>query len=131
MALAAGAPLRIIDLLVQECPEVLELTNKFGATPLHVAMTHRSADEVVDGLLQHDPWHRTLQLLTQDGDLPIHMAARVGCTRHVAQQLLDPCPEHVRARNGAGWTPTELAVQNGNCPEEVRLYFQEMEDSII
>jgi hypothetical protein len=131
MALAAGAPLRIIHLLVRECPEVLELANKFGAIPLHVALERRAGDDVVDDLLRHDPGHRTWHRSTPNGDLPIHVAARVGCTRHVAQQLLDPCPEHVRARNDAGWIPMELAVQSGNCPEEVLQYFQEMEDSII
>ena len=130
MALAAGAPLHIIDVLVQEGPEVLEQTNKFGATPLHVALAHRAADAVVDCLLQHDVRHRALHM-DGDGDFPMHTAARAGCTLHVAQCLLDPCPEQVRARNGAGWTPLELAVEYGNCSEEVLQYFQEIAESII
>lgn len=123
MALMAGAPEKVIELLVKEAPDVLLQVNKFGETPLHVALRCHSPDDVVEVLTKtcanaihaHDKQH---------GNLPIHTAAMNGCTVRVAKDLLELWPEMIHETNGDGLTPMDLALRYEKCSEEIVRLFQ-------
>jgi ankyrin repeat protein len=121
-------------MLIKEDPDSHELRNKFGETPLHVAIKQdaelseqlRSTDddvaEFVLGLLPPD----VVRIRDARGNLPLHVAAAHGCSVHVAKGLLEAWPESIRERSGEPDEPTPLAlaIQRGKCDEPVlRLLF--------
>jgi ankyrin repeat protein len=118
IAIHSGASLPILELLIQQAPEVLTKTNKFGETPLHLALKKGSQNEpVVDFLLQSD----TLATEARDdkGNLPIHNAAAFGCLPNVAKSLIKLRPEVIHEVNKEGLTPMACAIQHNRCNKEV------------
>jgi hypothetical protein len=130
MAVAAGAPLSVIEILIKEADDILLKPNKYGETPVHIALLLHSADEVIETLIRYGP--KALHMRDQEnGNLPIHNAAVFGCSVHVAKALLEKWPELVLERNAANLTPIELALQSEKCSEDVLRLLEITAESII
>lgn len=131
MAVAAGASLAVIELLATEAKEILYKTNKFGETPLHVALRSHASDTVIECLIRHGPNARHMRDKA-NANLPIHVAAASGCSIHVARMLLEKWPELIVERNGAHLKASEVALKGGNCSKEViRLFSTAAEPPIV
>jgi ankyrin repeat protein len=127
MAIRSRAPRSVLEMLIKEDPDSHALRNKFGETPLHVAIK-QDAEPTEDGS-SDDVAEFLLQLLHPDvvrirdarGNLPLHVAAVHGCSVHVAKGLLEAWPESILERSGEPdeSTPLELAIQRGKCDEHV------------
>lgn len=129
-----------VEMLIHAAPHVLSRTNKFGETPLHVALGSHCPANIVEILLcdpadlhcsEHNgevSYHTDemlcacAALLVQDrkhGNLPLHVAALRGCGVAVALLLVALKPETLQVKNDEGFTPYELAVLCGKCPSDV------------
>lgn len=129
MAVAAGAPLSVIEMLVKLGGGILLKPNKFGETPLHIALLSHSSDNVIETLIRFGP--NSLQMRdNKSANLPIHIAARSGCSVRVAKAMLKEWPELILERNEVNLTPNELAVQSGNCSEDVLRLFKMTAEAI-
>lgn len=117
MAVIAGASVGVLELLIKEAPDVLLLTNKLGETPLHLALQQTRNEDVVELLLRCEP--KAIRVRDKHGDLPIHVAARSGCSIHIGKDLLELWPESIHETNGSSLTPMVLAIQHGNCSDDV------------
>jgi hypothetical protein len=127
MAIRSRAPRSVLEMLVKEDPDSHALRNKFGETPLHVAIRQDAEWSEEDG--SKDTAEVLLELLHPDvlrirdgrGNLPLHVAAVHGCSVHVAKGLLEAWPGSIRERSGEpdAPTPLELAIQRGKCDEHV------------
>jgi hypothetical protein len=136
MALASTsrkATLECIEMLIHGAPEVLSMTNKYGETPLHVALSHYAPAVIVERMLcnpeEKEGHPKTPETLCgcaalsmaekRHGNLPIHVAAMHGCPVSVALLFLELKPEMIRAKNRHGMTPYNVAMLSGKCTEDV------------
>jgi ankyrin repeat protein len=118
MAIVAGAPLAVVEMLIKEADDVLLKANKFGETPLHSALMCRRDSDMVQVLIGCGPGAVRLQE-KQHGNLPIHTAATAGLSVNVAKCLIKTWPESIHEKNVDGLTPLEVAAQTNKCSEEV------------
>lgn len=124
MAVQANAPLAVIEMMIKEADEILMKTNKYGETPLHLALKEKEGrddstqEELVQLLLRN---HASAVLRVRDvgGNLPIHVAVMHGCSVHVAKDLLEIWLDAIHEVNEQDMTPMELAVKHGKCSDEV------------
>jgi len=142
MAIQSHAPIAVLEMLVKAGSETSEESillkrNKFGETPLHIALRARDRDEelgpkdremidemIVEMLLKSSPDSSRIRCgKEKGGNLPIHLAAMYGCSVHVAKDLLETWPESIHEKNGDGLTPMELANRHGHCSNEVMRLF--------
>lgn len=125
MAIQAKAPLGTLELLIKYGRDTLAETNKFGETPLHLALynaNHKTAHETVSLLLKCFP--QAVHVRDKKGNLPIHVAATHGCSVKVAKDLLEVWPESIHETDATGLTPTELALQSGKFDDHVLRLFE-------
>ena len=118
MALEAGACLAVIELLIKGAPEYLLETNKFGETPLHVAIRRHASEDVIRVLLAHGKYALEFRE-DRYGNMPIHVAACVGCSVHVAKDILELWPSMIHQMNYYEKSPIDLAIEGGKCSPEV------------
>lgn len=114
MAVANRSSLHVLDMLINAAPEVVHCTNKYGETPLHVAL-HRTPldDETVELLLQADEENQALKMAEdRGGNLPIHLALLNQASLSMVVQLLTRFPHAVRVANKDGLLPFDLAKGN-------------------
>jgi ankyrin repeat protein len=123
--MAIGAPLNILELLVLEAPEIRMETNKYGETPLHLALKQLSHEATIQLLLREEALH----MRDAHGRLPIHVLASKGGSVQVAKDLLELWPAQIQEQVD-GKTPLELAVQYGQCSPEVVRLLQMTNDSL-
>jgi ankyrin repeat protein len=105
IAIQAGAPCSVLELLIQRAPEVLLKTDKFGRTPLHLALTkgfHVPMDEV-ELLLSSDT--SAVDVRDDHGYLPVDYAVQYGCGDDVARRLAECSAGGLGAINPEGFTP--------------------------
>lgn len=120
MAIAAGATLSVIEILIAEAPDVLTMGNKYGSTPLHVALDRGADSNMIDLLLSSEDGKKAARVPDRiGGNLPIHVAATKGCSVEVAKSLLKAYPNAIHAENGKRKNPLEVALESGRCCEEV------------
>ncbi len=129
MALRSGAPQTVIEMLLRAQPDVIALTDKFGMTSLHIAVSDAKtvdseeesapiALEVVEMLLSLD------SKLAQTPDkvsynLPLHTACQGGCSVAVAKALMKAYPPAIRIENKDGMRPLDVAKSFGKCGNDV------------
>ena len=126
MAIAAGAPVNVIGLIVGEVrgKGILQLVDKHGETPLHFAVAGRSSDEVVDLLCEATETVGLMHVKDKSGNLPVHIAAMKGCSTSVAKRLLLLFPQSIHETNNEMKTPLDLALEHGKCSDEVVRLFE-------
>lgn len=114
MAVVNRSSLHVLDMLINAGPEVVHCTNKYGETPLHLALrTYPLDDETVELLLQADDENQALMVADhRGGNLPIHLALMNNASLSIVVQLLTRFPHAVRVTNKDGQLPIDLA--NGN-----------------
>jgi ankyrin repeat protein len=117
MAVSSGAPLGVIEMLIKDADDVVLMTNKYGETPLHLALMQHDS-EVVQVLIGCGPDALRIRDM-KHGNLPIHTAAVAGLSVHVAKYLIETWPESIHEKNADGLTPLDIAAKNTNCSEEV------------
>jgi ankyrin repeat protein len=125
LAVQSRAPCGVVEMLIKEDRGVLLFKNKFGETPIHVALQHGApvsdtACDIAELLLQYSP-SEVPKTRDERGDLPLHVAATNGCSVHVAKGLLEAWPASVHELSAPPYclTPLELAVKHGKCSENV------------
>jgi hypothetical protein len=52
------------------------------------------------------------------GNLPIHVAAMMGCSETIVKELLSLYPDSIFEKNSLGLTPVDLALEYGRCNGE-------------
>ena len=133
MAIQAGAPLNVVERILREDSDQALLQNKFGMTPLHVALSSPSKDEdIVILFLVEDKEHRfTVSGIKdkQHGNLPLHTAAMTGCSIDVAKELLLLHPESIHEKNKQSKTPLDLAIEYSQCSDKVIRLLEISDDS--
>jgi len=118
-----------IQFLLDACAGLVIERNMFSELPLHVlcwkkVMDNEVAIDVLKLLLEACPDSISVQTSPDldDGDLPLHKAARVK-SKAFCKVLVDAYPESVRRENGYGALPFHHACKNG-CPETVEYLFK-------
>lgn len=118
IAVQSRAPPVVLELLIRHAPEVLAMTNKFGETPLHLALQHGPVGrEAAELLLRHGP--EAVRARDRGGDLPLHHAACHGAAADVVRRVVEIWPEVIHEVNKEGLTPMACAIQHGHCDKEV------------
>jgi uncharacterized protein YjfI (DUF2170 family) len=120
MLIASGkAALSTIELLIEEEESVLTKTNKFGETPLHVAISAHANEEVIKVLVGRIP--AALQMHEKfHGNLPIHVAIVSHSPANIVKALLWAYPEAIQEPNNDHLTPGELAMRlDEETPEDI------------
>lgn len=118
IAIAHGAPFDVIEMLTSNTGrEVLEFTNKFGQTPLMVALLSHADECIVRYLLSLYP--DALHVPDNNGNLPIHVAAKCGAGDRTFEILLESWPTSGTEVNGEGLKASDIAIRHGNCSDEV------------
>lgn len=133
MAVKAGAPRDVIETLIKAADDVLLMANKYGETPLHVALAttdHRVDDEVVEVLIANGTNALHIKDKTHK-NLPIHVAAIHGCSVRVAKALLEHYMNSIHEMNMDGKTALDLAVETGKCREDVLRLFEISDNSEV
>jgi len=140
-ALRSGAPQTVIEMLLQASPDIISLTDKFGMTCLHVAV---SDAKTVD--FEEDPALVTVEVvemlhtldskLIQTPDkvsrnLPLHTACQGGCSVVVAKALMQAYPAAIRIENKDGMHPLDVAKSFGKCSSDVMYLLELGEEAIV
>ena len=112
MAVSNRSSLHVLDMLINAGPEVVFWTNKYGETPLHLALRGRLDEEAVEFLLFADKNNRALEIAERrGGNLPLHLAV-VNGNLSIVVQLLTRFPHAICVPNGDGELPVALAKGN-------------------
>jgi hypothetical protein len=102
----------VVQALLAANPEAAKATDKYGSTPLHLAAGNNSlvaVVAVVQMLLAANP-ETAKARTTNNGRLPLHVAARFSPSVAVVQALLAANPEAAKATDNAGSMPLHLAA---------------------
>jgi ankyrin repeat protein len=114
--------IEMVENFIVEAPDILILSDKFGRTPLHVALENRKEGPIIDMLLLTEEGRQATQMSTQKENLPIHIAAAAGCSVQVAKALLLIHPNAIHQENCDGKNPFEVAMTYEKCsPDVIRL----------
>lgn len=124
MAVKAGAPKHVLEVLIKAADDVLLMQNKFGETPLHIALAREKcsatpeSDEIMELLIQQ--CRNALHIKDKaHKNLPLHIAAINGCSVRVAKALLCEYMHSIHETNDNGKTALDLALESGKCDEDV------------
>lgn len=153
MAVANGAPLIIIDMLIKAAPDVLSWTDKFERTCLHLAVANgatidfiSSIDPITSQIVYNE--HRpktTLEVIEllhlMDKSLvtrkdnrknyPLHTALQGGCSAGCIEYLIRTYPQAINSRNEDGMLPLELALKFGCCSQNVLHFLKLGQESAL
>jgi ankyrin repeat protein len=105
--------LEIIELLVDQNPELVSARDRDGSVPLHVACATSAPLEFVRYLVEYAP--AALQIdRTTDGSYPLHVALEHGASSVAIDLLLcNADPDTIGLTNTAGETPLHVACRRG------------------
>eukprot|EP00816_Leptocylindrus_hargravesii_P010704 CAMPEP_0196808914 /NCGR_PEP_ID=MMETSP1362-20130617/8905_1 /TAXON_ID=163516 /ORGANISM="Leptocylindrus danicus, Strain CCMP1856" /LENGTH=602 /DNA_ID=CAMNT_0042183429 /DNA_START=145 /DNA_END=1953 /DNA_ORIENTATION=+ len=113
VACISKPPIEVMDWLLHAyLPGAAAQEPKEGKLPIHLALMRGASYDVIRALSEAYP----AGLRTRDkenGRLPIHYAC-IWRDRAICQMLLQIYPAGVRAQDGSGSTPLELAQMSGN-----------------
>lgn len=117
---AAFSPLPIVETIYSFNPKSIQVWNRFGNLPLHIACCTNRNDDVIQYLLDRYPNARTL-VSVGSRQCPLHMVALMGMTRspHLVGKLLEGCDETLLQRDVYNETPLMTFIKQqgrGSCP---------------
>lgn len=121
MAIASGATIQVLEMLVKAAPEVASKADKFGRTCLHLAVKNGGVTQHFDGgedlastleavKLVHSLDSNLIRAKDKRGQLPLHVACEAGCSIEVINFLLLEYPDGANAKNIDGARPADLAL---------------------
>lgn len=112
LACRYGAPLRVLQKMLEQAPETICCTNKAGRLPLHEFC---KSDEVTDNSDCEDVvkflqtrYTDGVAIADQDGNLVLHLACRSGL-RRIVPFLCKAYPDSVMIKNKKGSIPVHRA----------------------
>lgn len=117
MAVSSGAPVGVVEMLIKDADDVLLMSNKYGETPLHLALMHHDSG-VAQVLVGCAPDALRIREM-KHGNLPVHTAAASGLSVNVAKCLIETWPESIHEKNSDGLKPLDIAAKTTNCSEDV------------
>ncbi|XP_048141235.1 protein ACCELERATED CELL DEATH 6-like [Rhodamnia argentea] len=108
----------VVKLLVEEAPQLCDITNAADESPLYLAIYRGRLDiiEVILGASSLSSSHKGPRGLT-----PLHVAVK--CPLTIWRKILEKRPEMIREGDDIGWTPLHYAASMGKV-EAVRLLLQ-------
>lgn len=124
MAIASGASKTVLEALILEAEDVGQMTNKFGETPLHVAVSKRTKEDDVVDLVLTGCYGAACLPDKKNKNLPLHVAVMHGCSLYVAKRLLATFPMAAQQRNVNKKRALELAIA-ASCTEDVIAFLKE------
>jgi Ankyrin repeats (3 copies) len=89
---------------------VVTSRDEFHNTPLHIAIGYQAPEELIETILTLYP-HACHMTATDDGWLPLHVAAMWGCSRTVMEALILAHPDGLDQKEGKGRTPRYFATR--------------------
>jgi len=98
---------RIIDVLIQKCPDYCELLDDKGRSLLHCAVEHNQ-ESVVRHVCQNGTFVTLLNAMDSEGNTPLHLAVKYGCPR-IVSLLLQTMSVKTGITNKDGLTAGDLA----------------------
>ncbi|XRB14169.1 hypothetical protein RI054_07g40080 [Pseudoscourfieldia marina] len=110
LAAGNGAPLDIIDKLLDVYPDGATVKNNYGSLPLHRAAASGATLEVVARLIEAFP--DGVKETTNGWSLPLHFAVTCRAPVNVVKRLLDSYPDAVRQKDRSGNLPVHTAAAN-------------------
>jgi len=142
IAIANGASLRVLQMLIKKAPEVASKTDKFGRTCLHLAiMNGGHSNDVAESesnqeaknvvmlevvKLIHSFDNSQVKTIDKKGYLPLHIACEVGCSIEIAKNLINAYPSSIQMMNKDGKYPLDVAVASGYCSKDLMLELSDL-----
>lgn len=124
IALAHGASMDVVKLLVEKAPEVLTEKNGNGMCPLSVAISFRAKPHVIKYLLRQKK--RCITFHDHKMNLPLHLACIYGCPIDVIRLLCRVYPKATEQENFDGRTALDIAVRSFMSNDQVVDFLQEI-----
>jgi len=119
MAVIAGAPLSVLEMLMKEEVSILLEIDKYGQIPLHLDLLYHAGEEIVATLANYGTGALSIRE-KKKGNLPLHTASSVGLLVHASKCMIESYHESIHEEpNTAGLIPLDVAMQGGKCSEEV------------
>lgn len=127
MAIHNGATSNVVEtMLAHQHDYLLNETNKYGETALHLALGREDGGLDIALLLLSTSGNYLLAMAKEvrTGCLPIHVLAATATKPSplllsLATELLQLHPDSIFDKNGDGMTPLDVANDNEECPEEL------------
>jgi ankyrin repeat protein len=105
--LLVASPKSTLETLHLVLPKSLHVVDKYGRTPLHVALGNPQVTlQIVTFLVEHDA--NLLAAQDRAQDLPLHTACRTGVSIEVLQFLAETYPPGISQTNQEGLHPVEV-----------------------
>lgn len=98
---------RILDKLIQKCPDFYELVDEQGRNFLHCAVEHNQ-DRVVRHICQNDTFAMLLNATDYEGNTPLHLAVKYGFPQ-IVSMLLQMVTVEIGITNKDGLSVQDLA----------------------
>uniref|UniRef100_A0A6V2QNM8 Uncharacterized protein n=1 Tax=Ditylum brightwellii TaxID=49249 RepID=A0A6V2QNM8_9STRA len=112
IACALGAPVDVVDSLIEAYPEsAREQETCYGRMPLHLACIYHVPLGVVNLLLSRFPSGAYFRDAV--GRTPIFYACTKGPSVDLIEALLDACPDAAKTVDYKGWLPIHVACHMG------------------
>jgi ankyrin repeat protein len=104
----------VVQYLVEQAPDTIQMTDKAGNLPLHLACNRKAHADVIQYLVTTYP--QALGVTNSKGvSLPLHVACEWMARLEVIQQLVQAWPDALSRKNADSKTPLHLTVEyNGS-----------------
>jgi ankyrin repeat protein len=108
VAASYGAPMQVVEFVVDQRPDALAQADGRGRLPLHVAARHGAPPNVLRFLVERRP--QSARERDSDGDLPLHSLFERRTAPVSVQIFLHAWPESALEKGRNGQVPLHLAV---------------------
>jgi len=130
LALENNAPIDILKLLIEKCPEALKERDYDELLPCHLVCTKNfsASLDVVTLIVEADP----LALQERDirGRLPLHFACSSNASYEIVKFLIDSYPQAVKEKVDRGRLPLHLACMHLSPFEVIKLLVVSYEEAL-
>ena len=99
-----------VSLLIEASVEAAIIQDNSGATPLHVAISHKAHERCVIRLLEVAPV--AAKVMDEKGMLALHYVGAFGASQGAVLRLVNAHPEAIAQKTNCGDTPLHLLVSN-------------------
>lgn len=99
-----------VGLLIEASVESAIIQDNTGATPLHVAISHKAHERCIIRLLEIAPI--AAKVMDEKGMLALHYVGAFGASQGAVLKLVNAYPEAISQRTNYGDTPLHLLISN-------------------